>query len=313
VRRHTPPALVVLFVWRVLPGYAQADEKSIADMVEVEGGGECLDAAVLVEQVVSWLGRDRADGRLAIRVEAEGEPPAAVSFVVEVEGEPSAERHFHRPPTRCEDVRAAVALAIALAIDATILESLGIGSRDDSSAGEPAPGRAGAMRIAIEGAASAGIVPEPAIGGAAAWEVAWGNRVDSRLGVLATAPVTTSLGSGEAEQWLLAATLDVCLARTLGGGDMRMCAGPAVGALFAEGRGFDATRAIGVPWVAAVLRIDIRFALGAGVDLGVALSGLAPVVRPRLVVEGAPGAGEVAAEPLPPLGIVASLGPAFEF
>lgn len=282
-------------------------ERPLAEILIVSGGGECLTRDGLAEQVASWLGRDEADARLRIEVAVHGDPPALVEFVVDVDGVPRAQRDFTDLPAKCEDVRAVVSLAVALAIDATLLEAIGVGPVEKAAPTDRQ------SRVALEATGSAGLVPDLVLGGDVAWEIAWSERFESRLGVLLTAPAEGGLDPGRVERWLVAGHAEACLARSLGAERLRACAGPAVGVLLARGHAFDRPRSTQVPWVAVTARIDARFALGAGVDLGLALEGFVPVVRPRLVVEGPAGAGVVAAEDASPVGIAVAVGPAFAF
>lgn len=286
---------------------ADTQERPLSEILAVSGGGECLAPDALAEQVASWLGRDEADARLRIEVAVHGDPPALVEFVVEVDGVPRAQRDFTDLPAQCADVRAVVALAVALAIDATLLEGIGVGPVEKVAPFERQ------SRVALEAMASAGLVPDLVMGGDVAWEVAWSERFESRVGVLLTAPADAELDPGRVERWLAAGRVEVCLARSLGAERLRACAGPAAGVVLARGRAFDRPRSTQVPWVAVSARIDARFALGAGVDLGLALEGFVPVVRPRLVVEGPAGVGVVAAEDASPVGIAVAVGPAFAF
>lgn len=294
--------------WVAVSARAQdVAERPLSEILVVSGGGECLAPDALAEQVASWLGRDDADARLRIEVRARGDPPALVEFFVAVDGVPRAQRDFTNLPVACGDVRAVVSLAIALAIDATLLEGIGVGPVEEAVRFERQ------ARVALEAMGSAGLVPDLVVGGDLAWEVAWSERFESRVGVLVTAPAEAGLDPGRVQRWLAAGHAEVCLARSLGAERMRACVGPAAGVLLARGHAFDRPRSTQLPWVAVSARIDARFPLGAGVDLGLALEGFVPIVRPRLVVEGPGGAGVVAAEDASPVGFAVAIGPAFAF
>ncbi|MDQ3035057.1 MAG: hypothetical protein M3Y87_21800, partial [Myxococcota bacterium] len=102
---------------------ASADDRPLADAITVASPDECLERDALVAHVETWLGRASIASELGVVVEGDADE---VSFLVTRGGEPIATRRFDRLPRACADRRAALSLAIALAIDAAILESLGI-------------------------------------------------------------------------------------------------------------------------------------------------------------------------------------------
>ncbi|HEU4535200.1 MAG TPA: hypothetical protein VFS00_13825, partial [Polyangiaceae bacterium] len=84
-------------------------------------GGRCWTSESLVAAVRAWLKRDEVDERLAIEVRHLRGPPERVIFVVRRPGARASERAFSDLRLPCDDQRAAVALSIALSIDATLL------------------------------------------------------------------------------------------------------------------------------------------------------------------------------------------------
>src|SRR5262245_58554465 len=104
---------------------ARADSRShLAQVVHVDPGATCLDAGVLIEHIVSWLGTDQVDPGLSIEVVGSTKFSRFVSFRIARHDAELAERRFEPGPARCEDLHAALGLAIALACKATVLNGL---------------------------------------------------------------------------------------------------------------------------------------------------------------------------------------------
>src|SRR5262249_15233789 len=131
-RGHLAASGLLGILLTATPANADEETRALADALTIQGDGRCLERESLGAQVAKWLGRSAIDARVAIMVTEEEEPAPALSFVVQRDGETVAIRRFERPPTSCDDVRAVAALAIALAIDATVLSKA-------SSASPPPP------------------------------------------------------------------------------------------------------------------------------------------------------------------------------
>ena len=310
-RAAVKTALVVLAALLSAPrlAYAQPDLASptrpLAELIVVRGGGECLEQAKVVAQVTSWLEAERADARIRIAVEVDGQPPRSVSFRVLVSGRESAERQFHHPPSSCADLRSAVSLAIAIAIDSTVLESLGIANvtppaerRTNPSPPPPlssGPPRESSWRwgSGLEVHAQTGVLPSFSFAGYAGVDAR--HPVYSvRLGAQATAPKSVRIGAGTADVWLLAARLDGCARAWTGPLVLGTCWGISAGPLFAEGNNFTDPLATTLGWSAIIGRIGVAIPLGerAGqhaAELSFGVDGLIPLVRPRLRVETTDG------------------------
>lgn len=93
----------------------------VADVISLSPGSTCLDEARLEARVGRWLERDTVDRRVRVHVVG-GASPTDVRFVLYRAGGEPAERVLESPPEDCENLTAALALSIALAIDAAILE-----------------------------------------------------------------------------------------------------------------------------------------------------------------------------------------------
>jgi hypothetical protein len=314
---RTALALCAAAALAAAPARAQPAEpaaRPLAEAVSIARGDECVDAAALVPLVEAWLGRSSVATELGVVVEADA---AEASFAITRGGVPSASRRFDRLPPGCAERRAVVALAIALALDAAILESLGIVVERPPALGpqpapEPEAGPADALAVEFQAEAvlALEVLPEVSFAGAAslALHVAPGVRV--RAGVLATQRVGAALAHSAVEMSLLAGRADGCYAArldpnvALGG-----CVGALAGAALAGGRGFAVDRSAEVPWIAAAARFEVRWTPWDLLALSAALDGFFALVRPRL--ELTDGFGSVLdARTLSPAGVAIALGAA---
>jgi hypothetical protein len=181
----------VLAVALAVAGPARAQERSLAEAVTVAEGDPCLDAEGLVAHVTTWLGRDRIAAELGVVVETGA---ADASFAITRADERTATRRFDDLPTECPDRRAVIALAIALALDAAVLESIGIAAPErppTEPPEDPPPPRAPAgerpaFSLEAEGMLLVEVLPELALAGAVSVSALVGAGVRIRGGVVAT-------------------------------------------------------------------------------------------------------------------------------
>lgn len=102
---------------------AVSADQSVADAVTVAPGGTCLEEERLEHRIARWLERERIDGD--IRVQVQGGPNANdFRFTLRRKDASPTVREMSEVPGDCGDQHAAVALAIALAIDASLLGPL---------------------------------------------------------------------------------------------------------------------------------------------------------------------------------------------
>ena len=318
---HTGPVLLrtasVLLVVLTAAGPARAQERSLAEAITVAEGDPCLDVDGLVAHVATWLGRDRIAAELGVVVETSvvvetGATDA--SFAITRAGERTATRRFDDLPVECADRRAVIALAIALALDAAVLESIGIPAPEPERPpvhGEPdvpppprAPaGERPAFSLEAEGMLLVEVLPELALAGAVSIAGLLGGGFRLRGGVVATQRLGTAIGHGAAEMTLVAGRIDGCYAPAVTDGLLLGgCVGALAGALLAEGRGFAYVRTTEIPWIGAAARAELRWLPASALALGLAVEGLFSIVRPRLDVGDGAG-GVLAARSLPPAGL----------
>lgn len=296
---------------------ARAQDRALGDAITIGEGDPCLQAAGLVAHVGTWLGRDRIAAELGVIVESGGDE---ASFAITRHGEQTATRRFERLPAACEDRRAVIALAIALALDAAILESIGIPAPQPAPppgtapvpvappeapppVPRPPPGERPAFSLEAEALLLVEVLPEVALAGGVAVAGLLGGGFRIRVGFLATQRIGTPLGRGSADAALLAGRVDGCFARTvaenllLGG-----CVSALVGAVLSEGHGFATVRSAEIPWVGGAGRAELRWMPVDVLALGVGIEGLFSIVRPRLDVGDGFG-GVLEARSLPPAGL----------
>jgi hypothetical protein len=270
-------------------------ERGLAGALTIESDDPCLTRDALIEAIAMWLGRTSVPADLGITVGQAGGDVSA-RFVVHIAGAPAAERSFAVLPAACPDRRAALGLAIALAIDHAVLEGLGIVTPEPAKAvappSPPAPSKSVVLPrpaprhvglsfeagVALLGA----VLPHAAPAGRVAVELELG-PLRVRAGALATLEQTFRVGSGRTDAALVAASLEACLARAFAHLAAGACLGSAAGQLRAEGsRDFAAAREARLPWAAASAGLFARLFPQRSYGLRADLLGLVPYVRPHL-------------------------------
>ena len=309
------------------PVWAEPAPRPLSEAIEVSESA-CLKRAELISSVETWLGRSAIDP--SIRIQVDETEPGHPRFVVLREGRPATERRFRGGNIACPDLRAAVALAMALAIDATILQAVlePVPAEVEPPKVEPPtiqppkpepkpkpkpkpkPEPEPEATTPVSGEAAAivllGVLPAPAFGGSLGAIVPIGT-FSLRIAAWATAATELSLGKGDARVGMVAGEISGCLARDLGALRVRGCAGAAGGGWSAEGSGYDANRVAVIPWFAATAGFGLEVPLSDALALVSRLNGYAPITRPTLEVS-APDDEPVAREEAPPGGISVSLG-----
>jgi hypothetical protein len=281
----------------------RAQVRSVEDALAVDPGATCLESSRLATQVRAWMELREIDERLVVDVRGDRDEPTRVSFTIILDDEVIAVRRFDSAPDTCADLHAVVGLAIALALDATVLETVGVANKaqaaDEPSSDEdgdskaeaeagvqaelevdPDPQRDWALRVSGEAGVSLGA--PPGIGGYAALflEAGWRERLDIRIGPHGGSSGPQPAGSESTLIWALAGRSDVCVGGRLRVVRPRGCLGVLLGAAFAEGRGFVEDRAARLPWVALPVGGDLRIMVAKRVELEIGGELLLNAVRP---------------------------------
>ena len=123
----------LLTAWIVL-----APMQPVAEAVTVPADDACLSPG-LASPIATWLGRDEVRADLTVEVVIGDD---AIGFVLRRAGEIRVERMLSPAPADCADRRAALGLAIAMALDAAVLEAF-VPPPPEPEPTEPRPARAG--------------------------------------------------------------------------------------------------------------------------------------------------------------------------
>jgi hypothetical protein len=281
--------LCCLVLTLVLPparASAEVRTRPLREAIAVEPGATCLETATLVEHVQSWLGVDAADSDVSIEVRGSPDQPRIVEFRTLRAGRATAYRRFAPGPERCEHLHAALGLAIAMAIRASLIDELA-GTMADARSRVSGPS-ADATRpwaIGVNALAAVAVLPGAAFGADVRIERALPHPFRVRLGLLGLGALGETLAPGHFDVWLLAPRVDLCagldLSRRLRG---RACMGLAGGGLFAHGHGFPTSQNSLVRWFAALNGFDFVADLAESWSLDVAISAVLPLVRTSIVV-----------------------------
>jgi hypothetical protein len=211
-------------------------------------------------------------------------------------------RRFNPAPKDCDELHAVVGLAIALAIDATVLDSRSpppapvrrtapqaeegenpLAPRPEKiiPAGPSPPTALWSGRLALVGGLSVGTPPGLAGIGRFSFEASWREWVDIRIGVLGGSTGRQPAGSGTAVFSVAGALLDVCagprLARIV---RPRLCVGSVAGAAIARGEGFVDDLTSRLPWMAVSAEGNLRVRVATRIEVELAAGAVANVVRP---------------------------------
>lgn len=283
--------------------------QNLAAAMSIDPGVTCLDSGELVEHVSSWLGTDSVSAPLAIEVHGSPYFARTVWFRIRRGDATLAERRFEPAPARCEDLHAAVGLAIALALKASVLDSV-IGARASGDAHGSHPFRLGAQ--ALVGIA---VVPGTAFGLGLSLQRSVAERFAARLSALALLGPYGDFqqDQGRFRTWLAIGRLDVCsrLAE-LDSLDVSVCVGVAAGGLYATGEAFPMSLDGLIAYIAVANALELDLELGARWSLSLALDVLVPLRRTSFVVRDAAGR-VIAAHDLAAAGGLIAVGAAYRF
>jgi hypothetical protein len=318
IRAITPFLLCVLtavswFAPRAVEAQAQAAPapafRDLAAAVTIDPGVTCLDSKELVEHVSSWLGTDRVFAPLAIEVHGSPFFARTVWFRIRRGNAILAERRFEPAPARCDDLHAAVGLAIALALKASVFNSL-IGARTHGEAYASRP-----FRIVAQAFGGIAVIPGIDFGIGLSLERSLAERFAARLMVLALVGPQGAFhqDQGRFITWLTLGRLDVCSRFVeLRSVDVSACVGIAAGALYATGEAFPMSRHALIAYVALANALELDLELSARWSLTLAIDVLVPLRRTSFVVRDQVGR-VTDAHDIGAVGGLIAVGPAYRF
>ncbi|MBI5534174.1 MAG: hypothetical protein HY898_15735 [Deltaproteobacteria bacterium] len=318
------------------------------DAIELQAG-RCLDHGGLAGRATVWLGRDRIDQRVRVRVVET--PSRGVDITVLREGAPVAERHLKPATIPCADLQAAVGLAVALAIDATFLQELMsepttvlappvIATSPPAQASAPIQSQPSAQtpslplaqaaqpqpsppplasgpdnRASLAGKAAihgwVGVVPSTTLGGSFGVDLGWPSAA-LQLSGWGTIGRESQLGAGRVDVSMLAGRLDGCGRKPMGRWTGIGCVGAIAGRWVARGGDYRENYAPALPWAAVAVRVATQWEVGRFVAIEVAVDGFFPFARPRLDVVGTDGAVATSLQ-APAAGFGIGVGPVLTF
>jgi hypothetical protein len=312
-------ALAAVIQPAVMPGRARAAEaaRPLREAITVEPGATCLDAATLVEQVQSWVGGDTLDADVVVDVRGNPDQPRVVGFRMLRGGQVLAVRRFDPGPSRCEQLHAVLGLAIAMALNASLVEDL---ARTAIPAPRPPPVGAPPeppppWAIAADALVAVAVLPDPALGVQARIERALTPTFRARLDLLAVlAPGETFDGaSGHFETWLLAPRLDLCAGFDLAPRvRTRACMGMSAGALHAQGYLYPSPGSTFIRWLAVANELGVAVDLSRHWSIDASAALILPVARNSIVLRDYSG-NVLQQRDLAPVGWIFGLGPLVRF
>ncbi len=296
----------------------------LADAVSVEGQG-CIERDSLVSALRTSLGGATLDAR--VRVVVRNEEPRGASFSIVRDGRSLGERRLGGG-MECAQLRSALGLAIAVAIDATLVEMSDLArTAEVPRPPVPAPSAPPLQPVARElprqasppwarfsvGAAGLlwlDLLPVPVVGGElwAAYRPSRGLALRGTF--LATDAGSVPLGLSGTRVHLLAGRLEPCWVWDAGVLEGHACAGVGAGAVEADGYGLPTNLSVAKAWAAAAASADAQVPVASWLRLALNVEGFVPFVSPRFDVVTPLGAA-VATHRTPPAGVGVGAGIVF--
>ena len=296
-------------------------EQLTPNMVSVEAGATCLQQARLIDRISRWRQRAALDPSIRVRVRGDAASATRVFFSVTRGNAPPSERVLDDAPDDCDQLHSAVALSIALAIDAMLSGDRGslppaAAPPAAPSSRAPPPRAAGARHmhgeLALLAGASVGVVSGPAIAGLPRLQftpVPW--LALSLVGLATREERATIEGvSGEFSATVLAGGADLCA-----GGETAerltffMCAGGRAGAFITDGTGYRVT----LPWWAVSASGQARAWIVPAVAIGISVEALFVLATRDLQFVGTSPDAPAITRSIPRVGLSVAAGPVFRF
>jgi hypothetical protein len=330
-----PPARAAGPVPGAVPAVAPK-KRALTTAVTVTPGATCLAQPVLVDHIKTWLGSDSLDAGVAIEVRGDETRPDVAAISLRTRDGGLIERTFEAMPPGCSDMHAVIGLGVAMAIDASVLEDLGYDVVDSPEPAAPTPQAVDSEQpprlrrerrgpepeppprrpnlraaAAVRGALWLGSLPGLAGGGQLHGELGWVPWLELRLGVLGGYTRQT-LGAGTVDIGVVAGRFDACFGVQRRRLRPRLCVGPGIGALQASGRELVASTRGAIPWVAALLALELRITTSRVFSLDVVVDGAVPFLRPVISTRDPDKPGMIGdSVTVAPVGVMFGLGGAF--
>lgn len=301
-----------VLVWLLGTHITVAQPRTLGQAVSVPEGALCLSHDAVVEHTRTWLGHDNVDEQITVVIELGERERAHAGFVL-LHGETVISRRvFAELPQSCVDRRAALSLALAMALDASVLERIGAGSgqsvesadsatedhqADPIGAASDVSGTVPVSRtevqsvyvdVSIDGGIRVGALParagvgrlEIAIRHARGWQILVAGQATTRA--------TSNLGRGKARSQLATGSAAACL-QSVWSVETRACLGFSLGRLISQGSGYDQPQNTELWWAAGEAELSARWPQDARVSMRFGLRGHLKIIRPVLEVRSEDG------------------------
>ena len=302
----------VVFIFPAREASSASRQRALTDVIEVRPGATCVEATALAQDVGAWLGAETADADVWVRVEGSPDDPRSVAFEMGRGEQVLARRRFAPGPERCENLQAALGLAIALAIRVSLLDEIVGPPRSP----EPSVPQTRELWALGGGPVAAfGVLPGTALGASIRVERELPPNFALRLGLLGVAvsdrTFATVPGSYDAET--VAIRVDTCVRLGLAPWlAARGCAGILAGGLLAQGHDFPTSRSASSAWIAAADAIGMTVGLTDRWSLDGEATLVLPFERIQIGVHS-PAGDVVEARDLSSVGVTMMLGTIYRF
>lgn len=305
------------------PSAPEPAQRSLLTAIEVQPGATCLAADKLVRRVERWLDQTKVDARIRVHVRGDDAEPNEVEFSIDRgDGLRPAVRRIENAPLDCEQLHSALALSIALAIDASILGGAAEGLElpdDEALTEEPEDeGRAGPsyLRVAaaVLGEVSTGLITSDiALGAGARLELGFTPWLELRAGALFTGIGGQRVQSvpGTFSASIVAGRADACgVLQPAEALRLLACGAFVLGELRTTGHDFMETSSEGSLWSAAGGGIEVQAAAADPLAFVLGVDVLIPFARKSVLVLDPMGRA-VASRDLTSVGVVIGVGVVF--
>jgi hypothetical protein len=304
-----------------------AEPPPAADALTLEPGATCLERERLIQRVAHW--REGAGVDPGIRVHVRGDPhePTRVFFSVVRDGTEPTERALNNAPMDCDQLHSAVALSVALAIDAILsgdhkaMTPLALPKPNPQPtaavSGAPRRGSEPSMSLELDllVGASVGVIPDTAAAALPRLQFAPLPWLAFALAGIATRDQQDSIAgaSGQFSVTLLAGGVDACVGgETVEKLNFFMCAGGRGGAFTTQGSGFDQNYRRTTAWWAVAVSGQARVFLERWLAIGVSVETLVALAERDLVITDAQSS-PIQMRSVPRVGLSVAAGPVFRF
>jgi hypothetical protein len=297
--------------------------RQVEQALTLDPGASCLERGRLIDRIARWRERATLDLPIRVYVRGDAQSPTRVFFSVVRDGTQPTERVLEDAPADCDQLHSAVALSIALAIDAIVSESQAHAQPLPAAPSPPAPESprrqqrtAPYVELGLLGGASVGIVTNTALAGLPRVQISplpW--LAFALAGLVTHSDHATIQGAvGDFSSTLFAGGVDVCV-----GGETAerlsffMCGGARGGGFTTDGYGyfrdFRRTRA----WFGLSASGQARAWILPSVAIGLSVEALFALAERKLAVLSETAVAEPHYREMPRLGLTIAVGPVFRF